>query len=411
MDLHGAAEAQALTATAAVLAPVGESPLFFPPAPPDAALTAPTPNDPVLLLTLMARRGFQPALVETALTWLESRPLERSLFSWDVLCGSVLPFDQPELQDRLRYYASQLTSIPPAGKRGIELAAHPASELMRPFLEQARSRPESELAQGLISHDLVAVAAMAARDSVFAHMLRMSPAKESLRAFAERLLLARAYTWAGVFCDYLVRDLGDADALPLLCDSFLDGEVPERLPTALLGQDDLGEYATYRAAVETGKLYGAWALLKTAATARELSGQKPGPMVAVVATEIACRFKGTPDRSALEGVRPNWPYASRVGIIESAKRSAPDDEEPLARIVEHVQRYGNDLRIWHHAWKLAQPGSAWRQASCRYLSREAFHLPHEPSVWRALGCAVADDAGLAGVMREIDERIVLQSQL
>ena len=51
------------------------------------------PFDVPTALGLMRRRGAESALVRRLRVWLEGRPLELGLFSWDVLCSAIFEAD------------------------------------------------------------------------------------------------------------------------------------------------------------------------------------------------------------------------------------------------------------------------------------------------------------------------------
>ena len=56
----------------------------------DVALDEPVTTDPVDAIDQIRRRGFDARLVRLVLGWLAGRPLELGLFSWDVLCRSLV---------------------------------------------------------------------------------------------------------------------------------------------------------------------------------------------------------------------------------------------------------------------------------------------------------------------------------
>ena len=65
-------------------------------------------------LGLMRRRGLEPYLVKRILVWLESRPLELGLFSWDVLCSALLEPGERGLLEELRKNAQRVRALLPA---------------------------------------------------------------------------------------------------------------------------------------------------------------------------------------------------------------------------------------------------------------------------------------------------------
>jgi hypothetical protein len=81
----------------------------------DAALSKPpATKDPAEAIEDSRRRGLDPRLVRSLLDWFANRPLELGLFSWDVLCASLVDVSDTGLLATLRKNAAVLRELLPA---------------------------------------------------------------------------------------------------------------------------------------------------------------------------------------------------------------------------------------------------------------------------------------------------------
>src|SRR5206468_2061170 len=94
LSLADLARARGLQLTAEAVGSDAMRERIEPAAEPDEYLAADPSQGP---LAHMARRGLEPRLVAALLPAFSQRPLERGLFAWDVLTGTILS-SEPEEQ-------------------------------------------------------------------------------------------------------------------------------------------------------------------------------------------------------------------------------------------------------------------------------------------------------------------------
>src|SRR5262245_6676857 len=127
------ARARGLELTAQAVTSDEIRPRIEPFAEPDVFLAADPSRGP---LAHMARRGLEPRLVAALLPAFAERPLERGLFAWDVLTGSLLseaPEEQALLAELRAAARAVAPALPPPGQKGANLTAKSAPELVEAF--------------------------------------------------------------------------------------------------------------------------------------------------------------------------------------------------------------------------------------------------------------------------------------
>jgi hypothetical protein len=361
-------------------------------------------------------------LVRALLPWLAARPLERGLFAWDVLGGSLLVDDA--LLEELRAAARPLGDIlPDPGRPGIDLNQHPSADLIARFGGAAEHQraSEVELLAAAYDHRLAALAELGRRRDALVD----DPAVlASVLAFARALHLAHLPTLASVYFDYLARVVGYRPAGLDLCETLLDAEAPERVPSDAIQRSDLSpgalqdtaEYLVYRTWIAVGDAEKAGILFDENLAKRDRALGPPGVRLEVARAHVGlyARQRLVPlDRlDAICGELPLWRYAARVRVGSAAAQLPPTSAKPLHLLSHYIGGFGNDFRCWTEALLAAPERATWRAESCRILGREARHLPHEPAVWKPLLMIVGGaPRTIESAIAELEARLNQQSQL
>jgi hypothetical protein len=381
-------------------------------APGDPRLTEPVADDIKRIFAQMARRGHDPLLVAALWNKLARRPLERALVAADVLAQSIWSHRDPMLVE-LRAAAAILgTTRPKTGSRCIDLNAHPASELVERHARalDLASRETVELLALAYDFHLGALDELHRRGD---DLLAKPGTRDSIRAFARLASLARLPTLASVYFDWLMRVVGWRQPALDLCETLFDAGVAQKIPGTAIqpgdiperAQRDVAEYLTYRAYVSVGDMQSAHTAIVQNMAARPRWLGPPGARVDVVRGHIGVLHGGQDDVSLgrVEAACEDdqlWRYAARVRAIMGAKR-APSRAIELFHAC--VAAFGNDYDTTLAVISVA-PEPLKRDVT-RILAREAFHLPHEPGPWKALGKLFGVGPKVAG---EIDGRLRTQ---
>jgi hypothetical protein len=358
-------------------------------APRDARLTEAPAGDLKRLLGQMARRGSDPVLVAAVWKALDGRPLERALVAVDVLAQAIWPPGDPLLAE-LRLAAHGLGAArPPAGELGIDLNAHDAPALIERHARPARAHATViELMTHAYAQDLGALAELARRGD---DLLARDATRDSIRAFARLAALARLPTLASVYADWLVRGLGWRAPAIDLCEALFDAGVSHKIPATAIQpgdvpdaeQRDLAEYCLYRAHLGVGDTDTANALL-VHHMARRPHWIAPSLRLDVVRAHLGTLYgHGDVTLARVETAcadQPLWRYAAQVRAVVAA-RHAPARARDLFHA--YLAGFGHDFATAFAVISLV-PELVKRDVA-RILCREAFHLPHEPAVWRLIG--------------------------
>lgn len=405
------AGALGLFATANVLADAKLSPDD---APRDPRLVEAPATDLKRLFAQMARRGNEPALVRAVFGALERRPLERALVAVDVLAQAIWPTSEP-LLDELRTAARSLgPPRPKPGAIGIDLNAHSATYL----IDQHARRPEiaaaatADLLVLAYEHHLGALGELHRRGDT---LISQSATCESIHAFARLAALAHLPTLASVYLDWLVRSVGWRVPVLDLCDTLFDAGVPQYIPGTAIQQGDVpenelrdtAEYLVYRAHLSLGDYDTANALLSQNMEQRPRWIGSPALRLDTVRGHLGSLFGHSNDvglpRIEIACTQDRlWRYGAKVRAIVATTRQP---SRAIEMIHAYIAGFGNDYDTIFSVISLG-PEQLKRDVA-RILAREAYYLPHEPSVWKLIGA-------LAGkrtqVDSEIDARLRAQSQ-
>lgn len=382
-------------------------------APRDPRLVEPAAGDLKRVFAQMARRGHDPELVRAVMGMLERRPLERALVAVDVLAQAIWPRNEPLLHEA-RLAANSLGTVrPKPGELGIDLNTHSATYL----IDQHARRPEIAAAATV---DLLVLAyeqhlgALAELHRRGDSLISQTATCESIQAFARLAALAHLPTLASVYLDWLVRSVGWRVPVLDLCETLFDAGVPQYIPGNALQQGDVPEhelrdtteYVLYRAHISLGDFETASGLLAKNMDARPRWIGAPSPRLDTVRGHLGVLFGHSPEvtlpRIEIACMQDRlWRYGAKVRAIVATKRQP---SRSLEMIHAYIAAFGNDYETIYSVIALG-PEELKRDVT-RILAREAYYLPHEPSVWKLLGA-------LAGkrtqVDKEIDERMRSQA--
>jgi hypothetical protein len=381
--------------------------------PRDARLVEPVAGDLKRLFGQMARRGHDPELVRAVWARLERRPLERALVAVDVLVQAIWSRNEPLLVE-LRAVAGTLgTARPKADDIAIDLNTHPATYL----IAQHARRPEiaaSATADLLVlAYDLH----LGALDELHQRgdaLISQAATCESIHAFARLAALARLPTLASVYLDWLVRGVGWRVPVLDLCETLFDAGVAHKIPgTAIQPGDvpetemrDTAEYLVYRSHISLGDLDTANALLAQNMEQRPRWIGSPSPRLDTVRGHLGTLYGHSNDvglpRIEIACMQDRlWRYGAKVRAIVAAK---PPASRAFQMFHTYVASFGNDYDTTFSVVSLA-PEQVKRDVA-RILAREAFYVPHEPSVWKLIGVLFGAKDTVAA---EIDARLRSQT--
>ena len=380
--------------------------------PRDARLTAPPADDLKRLFGQMARRGHDPELVRIVWAKLERRPLERALVAIDVLAQAIWARSE-SLVTELRAIAGTLGTVrPKANDLAIDLNAHPATEL----IAQHARRPEIaasatvDLLVLAYDHHLGALDELHRRGD---SLISQSGTCESIQSFARLAALARLPTLASVYLDWLVRGVGWRVPVLDLCETLLDAGVPQKIPgTSIQAGDvpehelsDTAEYLVYRSHISLGDTDTANALLSQNMAQRPRWTGAPLLRLDAVRGHMGTLYSHSNDvglpRMEIACMQDRlWKYGAKVRAIVAAN---VQPSRALEMFHAYVGAFGNDYDMTSSVLSLA-PEPVKRDVA-RILGREAFYLPHEPSVWKLLGLLFGAKDSVAA---EIDARLRAQ---
>jgi len=381
--------------------------------PRDPRLVEPAAGDLKRLFGQMARRGHAPELVRAVWAKLERRPLERALVAVDVLAQAIWSRNE-SLATELRAVAGTLGPTRPKGDDiAIDLNAHPATSL----IAQHARRPEIaasatvDLLVLAYDHHLGALDELHRRGDA---LISQSATCESIQAFARLAALARLPTLASVYLDWLVRGVGWRVPVLDLCETLFDAGAPQKLPgTAIQPGDvpehelrDTAEYLVYRSHISLGDTGTANALLSQNMAQRPRWIGPPSLRLDAVRGHLGTLYDHSNDvglpRMEIACMQDRlWRYGAKVRAIVAADRHP---SRALEMFHAYVAAFGNDYDMTFSVISIA-PEQIKRDVA-RILAREAFHLPHEPSVWKLLGALFGAGDTVAS---EIDARVRSQT--
>ena len=196
----------------------------------DLALDEPITTDPVDAIDQIRRRGFDARLVRLVLGWLAGRPLELGLFSWDVLCRSLVL--DADLLRTLHSQAAIVRDLLPAPGSAyanldrIDCLAAVGRWSHEPYAQ----RSDDELMTDAVTlRALGAIEELRRRHGV--GVFHDSGVAASTRVFAMTFSLCQMPTLASFYLDYDRRALEYRGAIGEQVEVLLDAGAVGALPT------------------------------------------------------------------------------------------------------------------------------------------------------------------------------------
>lgn len=394
------------------------------PAPSDPALEQPLATEPVPALEQMLRRGLHPELVKVVLDWFEDRPLERGLFAWDVLCGSLLQRDDEAFLELLGDAARPIREVVPALGEGYIYTARVSPEemverLALPAFEGSSGDP---LQAGLAVNALGAIEALK-RDAGL-EFVQSSPIPDALLRFAGFLNLAHLPTLASFYLAYLWRTLDYRPALPVYAEVMLDAHARVGLPThasmvvtGASDEVDLEGYVTGRRLVYEGKPEEVLEKMRAVPerpdyaheSPAELAESAPRSHLLFADAGLAAGELTVPLQVINEIVSrdPQWRYASRVMMLTVAAIAPPESGVPLQVLDGILTGLGNDGELWLRLLRNAAGSGGWWDGVRARALREAMMLPHDTRAWQGL-IAVSRAENTSGLLDELSGVVAAQ---
>ena len=195
----------------------------------DPALDEPVSDDPATAFDQMRRRGLDPRLVRVALAWFGERPLELGLFSWDVLCRSLVV--DAELLATLRRNAAVVRALLPAPGAtfanfralacadAVERLAHPS---------YAAADDDALMKDAVMSRAVGAMEELRRRHGI--GVMHETNFANSTRLFGSVMHLCHLSTLASLYLDYALHAIEHRAALGDYIDALLDVGAVEALP-------------------------------------------------------------------------------------------------------------------------------------------------------------------------------------
>ena len=391
----------------------------------DVALRDRLPTQPAAAIDAFRRRGLDPRLVRIALDWFADRPLELGLFSWDVLCSSIISDADPGLLSQLRKNAGHVREILPApGSVFVSLRKMKRTDAIARWAMPAyESKSEDELiAAAITQRSLGAAEELRRRHGIQA--LDEAGFLESTRQLGLMLHLGHASTLASLYLDYAFRGLGNRSALgddvEVLLDVGAINSLPDRLevvPTQSTAELELFGYMHARAGIirqEQREIYEALkqgTTIDYAAADFDAMLQRPRSHLpfAEAGVEVGEFPVPYPLIDEIANRHPGWRYAHRVRASLVAATADADSPLPPLFAEKFLEMFGNDFRLWYCMRRYARDGATWVDALTARLLGEVAALPHDAMAWSALASAIKTSERDA--FAEVRKRIAWQCEL
>jgi hypothetical protein len=395
-----------------------------PPAANDTVLDKSIPTEPVPAMQLMLRRAHDPRLVELMRRVYADRPLERGLFAWDVLAGSII--ESPELLATLRRDAIAVREVlPEPGERHSKLDRISSTELVdRMAVARFKDVSVEQLLEAAHRRDLGAMRELQKR-GFDEKMVSTGFLRDSHR-FAASIASMHCPTLSSFYLDFIWRGLYYRPALADLCETYLDFGAVDSLPAdeEILsdGSDadiDLMAYVDGRRAVARNKTKDK--LKQYEASPARLDYSKPPaelaktfPRSQLVEAEIFTRWDKTrvPAEvvAAILQTNPDWRYAARVLLGMIARFSESGSPVPFNTLDSFVKAYGNDFRAWYNFADYGPEGDQFYLQIFARLVRELTLLPHDQPVW-VMMAMMTGEAEDGPAVQEVYQRTEEQCRL
>jgi hypothetical protein len=391
----------------------------------DVALRDRLPTQPVEAIDAFRRRGLDPRLVRIAFDWFGDRPLELGLFSWDVLCSSLISDGDPGLLQQLRKNASRVREILPApGSVFVSVRKIKSAEAIARWAMPAyESTSEDDLiAAAITQRSLGAAEQLRRRHGI--QPLDQAGFLESTRQLGLTLHLGHLSTLASLYLDYAFRGLGNRSALGDYVEVLLDvgaiNSLPDRLevvPTQSVPEFELFGYMHARSAIIRQEQREIFEALKQGTTIDYASAdfeallQRPRSHLpyAEAGLELDEFPVPYPLIDEIASRHPGWRYAHRVRASLVAATADIDSPHSPLFADKFLEMFGNEFRLWYCMRRYAKDGASWVDALTARLLGEVAALPHDAMAWSALASAIKTKERDA--FDEVRKRIAWQCEL
>lgn len=333
------------------------------------------------ILTLMIRRGLEPALVSAMFNLFPARPLERALLAWDVLNGALLGLEDRELGQRM------FKELAPLRQLGATRAAAVPRDRVPALIDAAR--PGQDVDPAPLLDDFLGTPSLAALVALTAIRQRLAEDDtfvEATIAHAKKLALAHLPSLAIAFLQILWDRFHVESALHLMIELALDHDVLDSLPE-MTGDDDgtlqRRAYVAVRSKLNTYDVLEATMELAAAEQAPAVKSSAD-PSIVLARAELALLTNKRFDESAVELIKAiappdsGWRYAVR---IRESSNILTKPHLAAGAVQTFIPKFGNDVRLWRRAGRHPEA----RARLLKMLSREVRFVAHEPEVWRAVG--------------------------
>ena len=373
-------------------------------------------DDPVKLLSLLARHGLRTDLLEALAEQLRDRPLERGLLAWDVMNGAL--FEQHAGLEPWRDWAATVAvTLPQGGRRGFPAAAVLSSEIVESIAAPAHASDDDDrLIAGMMAHELGAYAIFRKRHPEDLSFLTDEKLLPTTLQMARLFALAHLPTLASIFQDYARTQLGHAAAYEDLCETLLDEGAADFVPLIEWPDDLFAEYVRCRQTAVSGHALQAKALLQVAESLGRTADAttRGGCGLALLRADLDVMFGG--DGAALATVhqisksQPLWRFARRVQARVAARQFAKGVEPPPTMFDQFIATFGSDATFWYAMLvEAAHKDKVWLRAAFGRLSSELLAAPHDLEAWRALAQFL--DEPSCPTVEELNVRIADQALL
>ena len=376
-------------------------------------------------LGLMRRRGADPSLVKRILVWLESRPLELGLFSWDILCSAVLEPSERSLLEELRQNAKRVRAVLPAPGSTFVNTREVSSERVVDTVARPAYRNADDDA---LMHAATEQRALGALDEL-RHRYDVSTLIEagtvnSTVEIARLLHLSHLPSLGSMYADYAFRVLRSRPALTELVEMLLDvgagDSVPppsEISPNGEAEQLDLLGYAAARAQIVNGNAAAVCAQLKSVMNtdyhALDIAEVLRMPRSHVVLADAAAEQDQIPVPFAIidqiAQANPSWRYVHRVrAVMSGLVQETAGAELPLLFVDAFLDGFGNDFSLWYESGIVAT-GKPWHQKLIERAASEVAAGPHDFMAW--VGLVSLIDSDERELINEVNARVATQCEL
>jgi hypothetical protein len=365
----------------------------------DGALRRATPSSVTAILSLMPRRGLQPAIITRLLDEYPPHPIERALIAWDVAHATLLGRNDADLAARLTTELAALKQIR-SGGQGAAIPRDRIAALIEALRFPGHERLVDEYATLPNLGGLVAMT----------RAYRSLDSKPALVAVTldhvRRLSFAHLPSLALAFAQILWDRFAVHAALDLMIEIALDFQQLDAVPEIEPRDDRQMQRKAY------GLLRAHLAMhnIDAAVTVNDSLMRVPAtrdstdPSLLLARIEVALLANQRIDDvasdfvNAMAPAESGWRYA--VQVRDSVTLRMRPETAPFI-VASFVSRFGNSAEMWRRATRYLPA----RNSLLKRLSREIRYVSHDPEVWRAL--ASFTTAG-AAIETEVQQRLHAQ---